>query len=92
MNFMTKALSFLANLFQAVANMAPGQLQNEIGFLVVVLSGLGVLHVANANTFAGAVFAVVTALLALGVALERVFASYKVSLTASSGKPVLPPK
>ena len=76
MKYVHAFLGGIGKLFDTVASIAPGQLQSEIGFLVVTLTSLGVLHVANAPAFANAVSAVVLAVLALGVAIKGVVGAY----------------
>ena len=69
-------LDGLGTLFDKIAGVPSGQLQSEIGFLVTVLAGTGVLHVANANTFAASLYALVVAILAVGVAIKQIVGAY----------------
>ncbi len=73
----TDLVNGLGSLFDALAGLAPGELQNEIGIGVAILSGFGVLHIANVSSFDQAVFALVSALLAAGVAIERAVSATK---------------
>ena len=71
MSKLNSVLAAVGSLFDEIAGLAPGQLANEIGLVVVALTTLGVLHVANANGFANAVAALILALAMAGVAVER---------------------
>jgi hypothetical protein len=76
MKYVHEFLDGLGTLFDKLAGVAPGDLQAEISFLVLTLASLGILHVANATNFANAVYAVVIAILALGVAVKGIFSAY----------------
>jgi hypothetical protein len=77
MKYVRAFLNGLGSLFDAVAGIPPGELQNEIGLLVILGTTFGILHVTDTGGFTQAVFVLVTAVLAVGVALERVFKAAK---------------
>ena len=77
----TDLVNELGALFDAVAGLAPGTLQNEIGIGIAILTGFGFLHVANVGAFTQAIFALVSAILAAGVAIERAISATKNPLT-----------
>ena len=77
MKYVRAFLNGLGSLFDTVAGLPPGELQNEIGLLVILATTFGVLHVTDTNGFTQAVFVLVSTVLALGVAIERVFKAAK---------------
>ena len=77
MGTIQKVLNALGSLFDTVAGIPPGELQNEIGFLVITAVSLGLLHVSNPGTFATTLSTVVLIILGAGVALERAIKAAK---------------
>jgi hypothetical protein len=81
--------TFLAEVkavFDAVASIPGPELKLIIGSAVTVLVSFGVLHVANASALTNEVVAVVTILLAAGVAIEKALngaANYRASFTVT---------
>jgi Na+/proline symporter len=77
MKYVRAFLNGLGSLFDTVAGIPPGELQNEIGLLVILGTTFGILHVTDTTGFIQAIFVLVSTVLAVGVALERVFKAAK---------------
>lgn len=77
MNRLNAIIAALGSLVDEISGLPPGQLANEIGMVVLALGTLGVLHVAYAPAFANALAALVIAIAAVGVALERAIKASK---------------
>lgn len=86
MKYVHEFLAGAKALFDAIASVPGPEVKLFIGAAVSVLTGFGILHVANASTEVDQVFAVVTILLAAGVAIEKALngaANYRASFSVT---------